>query len=129
MTEEFDSTIAQMKSAIQQALGNRMDFEAVWRQTVDGFESWNAGLPAAISPLIRNQELLRRLCVNFGDESIRDNKRVQNIVLNGTVDVGQTLEFQGRTYEVIKKTLSPHSGVLYRLRDKYGNIMEHEFFD
>jgi len=124
-----DSTIARMKSVIQQVLGNRIDFEAIWRKTINEFETWMAGLPAAISPLTRNQELLRRLCANFGDESIRDNDGVQNAVLNGAVDVGKTLELGGSKYEVIGRTLSPRGGVLYRLRDESGDVVEHEFFD
>lgn len=129
MTDAFDTTIADLKSVTQQVLGNRPDFEAIWQQTVDEFKTWAAGLPAAISPLTQNQEFVRRLCVNFGDESIRDNENVQNVVLNGAVDVGQTLELRGGKYEVIGRTLSSRGGVLYRLRDEHGDVMKHEFFD
>ncbi len=129
MTDVFDTTIAHMKSVIQQMLGKRPDFEAIWQQSVDEFKTWASGLPAAISPLTQKQEFLRRLCVNFSDQSISENENVQNVVLNGAVDVGQILEVRGGKYEVIGRTLSSRGGVLYRLRDEQADVIEHEYFD
>ena len=129
MANGFDPEITHLKSTIREVLLNKKpDFDAVWQQTIDEFKTWMDSLPAPLSPLARRQEFLRRLCVNLGNETIRNNNKVQDIVLRGAIEIGQSFNFNGNEYKVIGRSLSPR-GVIYRLRDQHGNIMEYEFFD
>jgi hypothetical protein len=129
MTNTSDKIIDKLKLLLQKNLEKREAFEDIWLQTISEFDTWIKGLPCAISPLTRNLELFRRICVNFGDDNIRNNEFIQDVVLDGALSVGQSLEFCNNKYIVKNRKISARGGVLYCLENEHGEVIEKEFFD
>lgn len=114
---------------IMPIFSKRNDFEQIWSLAIRDFKTWISGLPAPISPLTRNMELLRRICSVFKDDSIRNNDNIQKLLLDKTVENGGYVEISGIKYLVIGRNITERGGILYELRDEHGNVKQHEFFE
>lgn len=129
MPDTLDILIDMLRMILHPLLGGRGDFTYIWTRTLNEFKSWISELPAPISPLTRNLELLRRLCAAYGDESIRNNEDIKRLIIDGTASEGSTLDIGGVKYKVMGRRITDRGGILYELRDENGQVKQHEFFD
>jgi len=104
-------------------------FDENWRQVTASFLRWLNKLPAAISPLTRNLELLRRLCETFDIPALRHNQDLLSVLLQGAIEDGQSVNLHGGPWKVVRRTVTERYGILYTLQNEKGEIIEHEFFD
>lgn len=129
MTYSLDELIVKLKLVLQSLIGSRKDFDAIWDYTIREFKNWISNLPVPMSPFTRNMELLRRICIAFDNEAIRDDENIKRLILEGTIAEGNTLNIDGIKYEVIGKRITDRGGVLFELRDEKGEKRQHEFFE
>ena len=129
MTYSLDELIVKLKLVLQPLIGSRKDFDAIWDYTIREFKNWISNLPVPMSPFTRNMELLRRICIAFDNEAIRDDENIKRLILEGTIAEGNSLNIDGIKYEVIGKRITDRGGVLFELRDEKGEKRQHEFFE
>jgi len=129
MGNSLDEQITKLGLILRSIIAPRNDFSPIWNHTIQEFKDWLLMLPASISPLTRNLELLRRLCIAFDNEGIRDDENIKSIILEGVIAEGDSLNLGGIKYEVVSRNISNRGGVLFKLRDESGKIMHHEFFE
>jgi len=73
MTYSLDDLIVKLELILRPLVGPCNDFDAIWDHTIRELKNWISNLPASISPFTRNMEFLRRLCIAFDNENIRND--------------------------------------------------------
>ncbi len=126
--------ITQLEAVVRGIVGGGISFDTKWKSVCDEFFGWIKGLPASVSPLTGNLELLRRICETFDDEGIRQNKEVVELVLAGTVEPGKFLKLPDKNetdekLEVIDRQITGRYSVLFSLKTEKGERLTREFFD
>ena len=129
MTYSLDDLIIKLELILRSLISSRNDFDAIWEHTIQEFKNWISKLPASISPFTRNMELLRRICIAFDNENIRNDDNIKKLIIEGTIAEGNTLNVGGIKYEVVGRKITDRGGVLFELRDEKGEIRQHEFFE
>ena len=129
MTYSLDDLIVRLELIVCSLITPRDDFSSIWDHTIQEFKHWISNLPASISPLTRNMELLRRICVAFDNENIRSDDNIRKLIIDGVVSEGKFLNFGGKKYEVVGRTITDQGGVLFELKDEKGEVRHHEFFE
>jgi hypothetical protein len=125
----FSAMLGQLNRLVCVALGVPVDFDLKWGAIVSAFTVWLRGLPAAISPLSRNLELLRRIENEFHASSLRQNEAISNLLLGGTAKPGERVTIHGQSWLILSRAVSINYGVEYTLVNEKGEQLRHEFFD
>ena len=133
-----------MKDSVAQLLGNvRSEVERLsrsrnivsadsrWQDVESGFASWLRKLPAELSPVSRNLELLRRACEAFPELSLRSDPSMTEAILEGALQVGETTRpFGGRpSGTIVERSISQDITILYTIKDEKGGQWTVEFID
>lgn len=121
--------IRRLGDLVRVALGNPVDFGLKWEVIISAFAAWMIGLPAAVSPISRNLELLRRIEDAFHTTSLRENDAISALLLNGTAKPGEEVKVRGQAWLVVSRAVSANYGVEYTLINEKGEQLRHEFFD
>jgi hypothetical protein len=125
----FSETLAQLSRLVCVALGTPADFEVKWNAILSSFMVWLKSLPAAVSPISRNLELLRRIENEFYTSSLRQNEAICSLLLGGTAKPGEKVTIRGKSWLVVSRAVSINYGVEYTLLNEKGEQLRHEFFD
>lgn len=110
---------------------DRTELDHQWNRIEKRFRDWLKRLPAPISPVTRNLELLRRICEGFSNADLKHDDDVQKVILSGVADVGDTLQAvpNGPRLHVLRRRLTPSYSVWYELKDESGNIVTRTVVD
>lgn len=130
MTEDIARIMKLLRIAVCQALGMNVNaFAKRWEAVEHDFKKWLSRLPAEISPLTRDLELLRRICEAFGKPSLKHDPKIIDIVLAGTAKSGDMVPVCGQAAKIINRDISDRFSIIYILEDEKGDRITHEFFD
>jgi hypothetical protein len=125
----FLELIGQLSQLVSVAVGNPPDFAVKWDAVVSAFMAWLKGLPAAVSPISRNLELLRRIEQEFDTSSLKGNDPIVKLLLSGTAKQGEQVTIRGQSWLVVNRAVSANYGVEYTLINAKGEQLRQEFFD
>ncbi len=129
MTTDINSLIRQLRHIVATILVANKRFDQIWHSAVADFQTWVTRLPAPVSPVTSSLELLRRVCSAFEADHLRKDKRVVDVILQGTAKPGDHITIQDVKYEIVGREVSEQFGVLYELKNDRGQIIRHEFFE
>lgn len=121
--------VRQLRNLVNIALRNPPDFELRWESAISTFFSWIRGLPAAVSPIARNLELLRNIEQEFHTQSLRQDTGISSLLLHGIAKPGEHVIIRGQTWQISNRTISANYGVEFTLTNNVGETFQHEFFD
>lgn len=125
----FLELIGQLSHLVCVAVGNPAEFAVKWDAVVSAFMGWLRGLPAAVSPISRNLELLRRIEKEFDTSSLKGNDAILNLLLDGSAKPGQEVKIRGQSWLVLGRAVSANYGLEYTLINAKGEQLRQEFFD
>ena len=128
-TAEIQQLLTAIREVVLRLAASQPDFEQAWNKGSQNFLKWLHGLPAEISPLTRNLELLRCLCEAFARPDFRRDQDLLRVLLDGATESGQTVTLRGLKWRVRNREVSECFGIRYRLENEKGEIIDHEFFD
>jgi hypothetical protein len=109
----------------------RSEFQRRWERAEDRFRRWLEGLPAPISPLTRNLELLRIASEAFPSSPLKENADVQAVLLAGAANVGDVLQGASGTtrFRVLRRAVTDDFSIWYELEDEQGRVVTRTFVD
>jgi hypothetical protein len=128
VADDFAGVLLAIRNFLRQGMPVEA-FNAAWDDALDSFLKWVNGLPAPVSPLTRDMELLRCFCERFDTAALRSDATVLSRVLDGLPKEGDTLALRGENYQVVGRNVTPRYGVLFLLKGADGNVIQHEHFD
>ena len=129
LDQAFLDMLGKLSRLVRVALGNPANFNARWDVVVSALVAWLRGLPAVVSPLSRNLELLRRVENEFGALSLKRDEAVFDLLLSGAAKPGEKVTIRGQSWLVVSRAVSANYGVEYSLVNAKGEQLRHEFFD
>lgn len=118
-----------VREAVTRLTSGHPDFERAWKQGTECFLLWLRSLPATVSPLTRNLELLRCLCEAFARSDFRHDQNLLHLLLEGSIESGQTVSLRGMRWTVRHREVTERYGIRYKLQNEKGEVIDHEFFD
>lgn len=118
-----------LKNQIRKSLNDPLQFESQWELVASDFFVWLGNLPASISLLALNLELLRLIIEKFNAGQLRDDPIIVDMILKTAKNCGDIVLIDSDKWTITKRSVSPRWGVLYTLKNDKGDVMQHEFFD
>jgi len=130
--EDVHQVLGGLHQVVRRALRPEPEkFEETWDSVERSFLEWLIRLPAAVSPLSRDLELLRRISDAFASPQLRNDSRVLAIVLDGAAKIGDEVQAHpgAPKYRVLDRKVADDFTILYTIQDERGAVSTFYFAD
>ncbi len=131
--EILNELLENLKPQVDSLLDNHLDFEEIWRSTIEKYNLWFNQYQEDITGLGRNLALLEQLSHAFNYD-LRGDTKISDLILVEAPLPGQNYLKDGvsgtqEIYRVIDRQITPGFGLLLFLESEEGEEITEEIFE